>query len=152
MMIIPTRIFNLSKQASAALLTSVLFYCSGVSAADAVTLTLTVDNIRDDSGHVLVALYQGQEAYKTNKDAKNQMVKATKGKVDVVFEGLAPGEYAIKMFHDENDNQKLDFNVLGIPKESYGFSNNVGRFGEPDFEEARFTVGETDLSVQINLF
>ena len=121
------------------------------SAAHATDLTLTIGNIRDDNGHVLVALYQGQEAYKSNETDLHQMVKAAKGEAQMVFENLSPGEYAIKMFHDENDNQKLDFNVLGIPKESYGFSNNVGRFGEPEFNEARFVIDEENLSIQIDL-
>jgi len=48
------------------------------------------------------------------------------------------GQYAIKVFHDENANGELDINFLGIPKESYGFSNHArGRFGPPPFAEAR---------------
>ena len=79
------------------------------------------------------------------------MVKVSKSEEVITFSDLPDGEYAIKLFHDENDNKKLDFNMLGIPKESYGFSNNVGQFGQPDYKEAKFTVKENTM-IDINLF
>ena len=70
--------------------------------------------------------------------------------VRVIFANLEAGDYAVMLFHDANSNGELDSNMLGIPSEGYGFSNNVGRFGKPDFEEAMFTVtGET--AIEINL-
>ena len=43
---------------------------------------------------------------------------------------LEEGTYSIGFFIDKNDNEKLDTNFLGIPKEQFGFSNDVmGRFG-----------------------
>ena len=67
------------------------------------------------------------------------------GKVDLQnheINGILPhGEYAIAIFVDANGNGKMDKNFLGIPKEQYGFSNNVmGRMAAPSFEQARFEV------------
>ena len=57
---------------------------------------------------------------------------------------LPAGRYAVKAFHDENDNGELDTNLVGIPSEGYGFANDPSTtFGPPDFEEAAVTVGET---------
>jgi uncharacterized protein (DUF2141 family) len=56
-----------------------------------------------------------------------------------VFEDLSPGTYGISAFHDRNDNQKLDTNLIGVPVEDYGASNNArGVFGPPKFDDARF--------------
>jgi uncharacterized protein (DUF2141 family) len=56
-----------------------------------------------------------------------------------VFEDLPPGTYGISAFHDRNDNQKLDTNLIGVPVEDYGASNNArGVFGPPKFDDARF--------------
>ena len=56
-----------------------------------------------------------------------------------VFEDLPPGTYGISAFHDKNDNQKLDTNLIGVPVEDYGASNNArGVFGPPKFDDARF--------------
>lgn len=56
------------------------------------------------------------------------------------FEGLAPGDYALAVIHDENGNARLD-TMVGIPREGFGFSQNprIG-FGPPRFAAARFAV------------
>lgn len=41
-----------------------------------------------------------------------------------VTDNLAPGDYGVVTIHDENGNQKLDRNLIGIPKEGFGFANN----------------------------
>ncbi|MDQ2646856.1 MAG: DUF2141 domain-containing protein [Myxococcota bacterium] len=56
-----------------------------------------------------------------------------------VFEDVPPGSYGISAFHDRNDNEKLDTNLIGVPVEDYGASNNArGVFGPPKFDDARF--------------
>jgi uncharacterized protein (DUF2141 family) len=60
--------------------------------------------------------------------------------------------YAVMVFHDENSNGKLDKNILGIPKEGYGASNNLARkMRPPTFDEARFSIS-SDQSVEVKLF
>ncbi len=69
------------------------------------------------------------------------------------FDNLPVGTYAIAIFHDSNNNKKLDKNWVGIPKEGYGFSNNVfGTFGPPSFQEASFKVkanNTTNLKIKL---
>jgi uncharacterized protein (DUF2141 family) len=55
------------------------------------------------------------------------------------FVGVASERYAVSVFHDENSNGKLDRNLLGIPREGVGASNNaVGHFGPLKFDDAAF--------------
>lgn len=63
-----------------------------------------------------------------------------------------PGQYAVAIYHDRNKNQKFDKNLLGIPSEPFGMSNNP-RFGmkAPEFEEAVFDVPETGTAISISL-
>ena len=119
--------------------------------ANAAELTVKVSDIGDEKGHLMVALYSGEESFTKGKSGWSSKVKVTQSEEAITFSDLPDGDYAIKMFHDENDNQKLDFNMLGIPKESYGFSNNVGRFGQPKYKEAKFNVKE-NTTIDINLF
>ena len=57
------------------------------------------------------------------------------------FTGFPPGHYALTLFHDENNNRRLD-TVLGIPREGFGFSRNpVIRFGAPKFEQVNVELG-----------
>ncbi|SFS06039.1 DUF2141 domain-containing protein [Sphingomonas jatrophae] len=56
------------------------------------------------------------------------------------FDGLASGNYAVALIHDENGNRKLD-TFAGLPREGFGFSRNPAiRFGPPRFDAARFTL------------
>jgi uncharacterized protein (DUF2141 family) len=69
------------------------------------------------------------------------------------FAAVAPGAYAVAVVHDENGNGRLDRNLLGIPTEGVGASNNpVSHFGPPKFGDARFDYsgGIVTLSVQMH--
>ena len=63
------------------------------------------------------------------------------------------GEYAITLFVDFNGNKKIDKNFLGIPKEPYGFSNNViGNMSAPTFDQAKFVfLGPTTQNIKLRI-
>ncbi len=69
------------------------------------------------------------------------------------FEDFPPGAYAITVIHDENMNGKLDTNWLGIPKEGYGFSNDVKPLrGATPFSVASFKYDGEPLDLTIRLY
>lgn len=118
------------------LLLILLALLSGIVAAQ--TLTVKIGNIKDDAGQISVAVYNLEKEY-MKKPFVAKSTKAVKGAVEIVIEGLAAGTYAITIMHDANDNKKLDSNLIGIPKEGFGFSNNaMGSFGPPSFDKAKF--------------
>ena len=82
-------------------------------------LTVNISGLDSDNGKVMIALYDG-EAQFLSKRYKSAMIKSTDKKVTYIFEGVPKGEYAVSFFHDENDNNKMDTNFIGIPKEDYG--------------------------------
>jgi uncharacterized protein (DUF2141 family) len=54
---------------------------------------------------------------------------------------VAPGAYAIAVVHDANGNGDMDFDLLGLPQESYGFSNGArSLLGPPSFDAAAVRV------------
>ncbi len=68
------------------------------------------------------------------------------------FERLAPGTYAVTVFHDENDNRRFDKNWIGIPREAWGVSNHVRpRLRAPRFDEARFEIAGGEHAVEIQI-
>lgn len=119
--------------------------------AVAADLTVKVTDVEKGKGHLMIALYKSEEDYKSDKASFAQKVEALNSQEIVIFENLPDGEYAIKMYQDENDNNEMDFNMMGIPKEGYGFSNNVGMFGAPEYTEAKFPVKES-TAIEIDLF
>ena len=61
---------------------------------------------------------------------------------------LEKGSYGIKVLVDVNGNGKMDFNFFGLPKEQYGFSNNViGLLGEPKFDKAFIEINDNKKTV-----
>lgn len=72
--------------------------------------------------------------------------------VIVVIDSLEYGEYAIRIFHDENENEKIDTNIFGIPTEDYGYSNDASSwFGPPSWEKAKFLFNQSDMTIEIKV-
>ncbi len=93
-------------------------------------------------GMLNLVLCPTADSYASEKGCRLVQVKAEGSVVRIVLNDVAPGTYAIKAFHDVDRNGKLDTNLMGIPKEPYGFSNDaMGTFGPPSFEQAAFKVG-----------
>lgn len=129
-------------------LSMILLLSQNASAAE---LTINISDVEQGKGHLLIALFEGKENYNDGKSVQATKVKAEHKKESVVFKDLIDGEYAVKMYQDENDNDELDSNMMGIPKEGYGFSNNVGMFGTPKYKEAKFIV-EDNTVIEVDLF
>jgi len=99
-------------------------------------LQVTVTNIKGDKGDIIVGIFDSDETF-LKKPLDGRLAKANGDSITVVFENLKPGKYAISVLHDANKNKDLDKNKLGIPKEGFGFSNNVlGAMGPPSFDRA----------------
>ena len=120
------------------------------------TLTVRVTNARNAKGVIRAALFPSADGFPgdTSKAVRVQSTQIDPKTLssEIVFAGIPPGAYAIAVFHDENMNGKLDKNVLGMPKEGYGASNNPKKkMGPPTFEETSFSL-RGDQSVEIKLF
>lgn len=128
-----------------------LFFGTMVCAQN--TVTVEVTNIKNSKGSIGLAIYNVAETFtEDNAEFKGVKVDAKKGSVTAVFEDIPTGTYAIAVLHDKNNNDKMDFNLFGMPKEAYGFSNNAkGLMGPPKFEKASFEVkeGNTSLSIKV---
>jgi uncharacterized protein (DUF2141 family) len=133
------------------LITALMLMASSLS--QAASLNVQVNDIEEPTGKLMIKLVNSKEAYEGKaKPSAGRMIEiSNKGQLNVRFDDLAPGTYAIMIMHDENSNGKLDSNILGIPKECYGFSNNPRVMRQPTFEEAKFEVKEGDQAISINL-
>ncbi|HEY1872489.1 MAG TPA: DUF2141 domain-containing protein [Chitinophagaceae bacterium] len=118
------------------------------------TLTINLTNFRNNKGHAGLTLFKGEEGFPKSpeKAVRALYVPIANNKAVVVFDNLPEGEYAISVYHDENDNKKMDTNFFGIPKEGVGASNNArGHLGPPKYSDARFVfrVNQQTISIQI---
>jgi uncharacterized protein (DUF2141 family) len=113
-----------------------------------ITISVTIDNVKNDTGKVMLALHTS-ETFMKGKGIKNTETEIKDGKVTITFENVLPGDYAIMALHDENENGRMDFQDNGMPLESYGISNNVMSFGPPVYDDAKFKVEGENLELNI---
>jgi uncharacterized protein (DUF2141 family) len=122
---------------------------------DSVTLTVRIVGARNTNGVVRVALFHNREGFPgdASKAFRTQPAKIDPQTLtaQVVFTQIPEGGYAVMVFHDENQNGKLDKKVVGIPKEGYGASNNPPKkLRAPNFDEARLALS-SDKTVEVRL-
>ena len=114
---------------------------------------LSVNIEIDDSsnGFVYVSLHSKSDTFpkKGNEAPYMKRVKISGKKAKVIFTKIPYGTYAISAFYDENGNGKLDYNILGIPKESAGISNNYSGF--PKWEKSKFELTDSSITQVIKL-
>jgi len=119
-----------------------------VASAD---LTITITGIEEPGGMIHWAVFDSPETYAGDGApviaARSRVADAG---LSATVHGLSPGRYAVRLFHDSNGNGELDRNVLGIPSEAYGFSNDAGARGPASFEEAAVVV-EGNARIEVRL-
>lgn len=123
------------------------------------SVRLELDNILQSEGQILAAMYNDATDWELDVSSDNPslqvstfIIDAEQGSIDLVFDSLDAGTYAISLFHDINSNGILDKdNVLNtFPKEPYAFSIAEGPFfGAPDFIDCSFIL-EEDETLELN--
>src|SRR5262245_14060955 len=105
------------------------------------TIVVSIEGFRNAAGHARVALFNHEAGFPDSESAayRKAVVDIDGGRAELPFADVPPGEYAVAMYHDENDDGKLNKGLFGIPKEGYGVSNNLIHVTRaPRFTEARF--------------
>lgn len=119
-------------------------------------LEIKITNIENGSGTIYIAILDSAEDWlKSDSESKpfrdaTQAVSSTDDLV-VSIGDLPPGKYAISLFQDLNGDAEMDTNFVGFPKEPFGFSAPMGKFGPPKFDEAAIEVSGENTSVEISL-
>ena len=137
------------------LLTSfILILICKTNTAQTNQVKLNIATLNTDKGHVLVALFNNSNGFPEDatKAYKTAKIKSAKGTRTILINDIPPGQYAVAVFHDSNDDGKMNKNMLGIPKEGYGVSNNVKNLmSAPTFKEAKFShKAFTELNIDVN--
>ncbi|WP_299887693.1 DUF2141 domain-containing protein [uncultured Lacinutrix sp.] len=114
-------------------------------------IVVNISNINTIEGTLVIGLYDNESNF-LKKRIKGKLEKVSQSTASVTFTNIEPGDYAISLFHDANDNKKMDTFIFGIPKEDYGTSNNAkGIMGPPKWEDAVFTVKDKNVIQNIKL-
>ncbi len=115
-------------------------------------LTIQIDNIEAVKGDIRIGVFNASDKFlKQGYTFKTYKVAVTDTTQTIIIDDLPKGEYAFIMYHDKNGDGKMNRNLIGIPKEAFGFSNNVRpKLSKPTFEACKFVL-EDKLELHIRL-
>ncbi len=133
-------------------LLQLLFFLVPFLSISQYAISVEVQNVKSSEGTISVAVYNTSEGFlKFEYVYMKESCVAKKGSTFLTINNIPEGTYALAVFHDENDNEELDTNWLGIPKEAVGFSNaKMKTFGPPDFEDCALVL-DTNKEVVIRI-
>jgi len=130
----------------------VLVSLVSLARGETVAITVEIFVITPPNGQIVVGLYRNSDRFpEPGKTFRSQTSPVTGEKMTVVFKNIPKDTYAIALYHDHNSNGQFDKNLLGIPLEAYGFSNNVSvTVTPPAFKDAAFAF-DGNRTIRIKL-
>jgi uncharacterized protein (DUF2141 family) len=118
------------------------------------SLTVTIEGLKNQEGQVCLSLFSSAQGFPDESDraVASRCIRAESIPLSVTFSNLSPGNYAVAVIHDANNDGKLNTGFLGIPKEGIGFSQNPRlRFSAPSFEDTSLSISELGIQAQVQL-
>lgn len=132
----------------------VLFFGGTQLLAQEFNLTLKVTDLEVIEGSsVMIAVYNSEETYFDSEQMfANAAVAVDAEEVSYTFEGFPAGNYAIAIYHDEDNDGEMDRKWYGPPKEGYAFSNNFTSAMRPArYDDAVFELkGDKSITIKMN--
>lgn len=112
------------------------------------TIKIFVPNVSGTEGKVIFGLYSENTFMKKEPDF-GVASEINNGTSQAIFTEVPAGSYAIIVIHDENNNQKMDFETNGLPTEDYGTSGEMNLYGPPIWESSKFDFDGTEKDMEI---
>lgn len=118
-----------------------------------VVMVLEVNNIETSTGNIMIHLCRNQQEFLGSVPVPYAFFFPAKKNTVTAKITIPKGIYAVKIFHDANENKVLDLNTANHPIEKFGFSNNFfGSYSElPPYEKVLISIEKAENFVRINL-
>lgn len=118
-----------------------------------VVMVLEVNNIESSTGNIMIHLCRNQQEFIGQVPVPYAFFFPSKKNTVTAKITIPKGMYAVKIFHDENENKVLDLNAANHPVEKFGFSNNFfGSYSElPPYEKVLISIEKAENFIRINL-
>jgi uncharacterized protein (DUF2141 family) len=116
-------------------------------------ITVNIEEIQQEQGTIRVALFTENDKFLEIPSYNRDIPANGQKSIQLDFENIPYGVYAISIYHDLDDNGELDTNFLGIPKEPVGFSNEYKpTMSAPKFNKAKFELNKPALSQTVKMY
>lgn len=114
-------------------------------------LTIIISGLKNDKGEIQIGLFNSEESWEDKKEKfHGAKIKIKNNRAEWVIKNIPYGEYAIKFFHDENMDDKINTNFFGIPSEIYGFYLcGISKYIPPSFNKAKFIFKSKTITIEI---
>jgi uncharacterized protein (DUF2141 family) len=140
--------------ASSVALVANLFPTGSLAADSIPQIEIHVTGFQTSDGDLLALLFASANGFPQDDSLAVQRVRVPLDATvaTAVFRDVPHGTYAVVVCHDENSNGDCDANLLGLPREGIGVSNNPPRrWGPPRFSDARFDFRSENASLDVRL-
>ena len=130
-----------------------LFIPAKTFAGQSAQIVINAFNFKNDNGTARFSLYNRAKGFPSKHKYAHfsASVPIINNSATVRFENVSYGEYGISVLHDENNNYKMDSNLIGMPKEGFGISNYKDKKARPSYDKAKIIVDD-DVVININMF
>lgn len=118
-----------------------LFFIAWCQMVNAAELIVRLENA-PSTGNAIFLLFDSANAFGDMRDPAKIVKHRLDNRDHYRIENVSPGTYALLVYYDENGNDRLDRNFIGIPKEPLGFSNSYQPKGPPSYSRAAFVLTE----------
>lgn len=116
-----------------------------------VKVKLKVEGVEKNVGKIYVSVFNSESTYKAREVYESFSLNADNETVTKDL-NLPAGQYLFSIYQDSNGNGKLDTNLIGIPREKFGFSNYEGRSAPGSFNRHRIEIREGCNEVVVRLY
>jgi uncharacterized protein (DUF2141 family) len=115
------------------------------------TIRIYIPNLKEGKGEILISLFNEEKGFPEKTTLAFRTWRLVPGK-NLELTGIPSGKYALAILHDFDDNQKMTYNILGIPQDGYASSPDGGpKLTKPRYNNALFrhSCNGTDLTIPI---
>ena len=131
------------------LIGSLIYISLGFLYSSTIKFPVIIKNIRNAKGRLSIGVFKDADSFEKEKPYKIILIPKKElvgGTVKASIE-LEPGVYALSILDDENNDYKMEYNMVGLPKEGFGFSNYYhGGFSKPNFKQFLVVINSSEKS------
>jgi uncharacterized protein (DUF2141 family) len=131
--------------------TSILLLLLSIGSMAQVNLKLEIAGVEKNGGKVYVSVFNSEKSYNNRDVFKSFSLDPNAISINALLK-LTEGEYLFSIYQDNNDNGVLDTNLVGIPKEKFGFTNYDGKRAPGNFKRHRILITGNNSEVLVNLY
>lgn len=116
-----------------------------------ITVKLKIENAEKNKGNIYVSIFNSETSYKAREVFLSFSLDSDSDKVTKEI-SLLSGQYVFSIYQDCNENKKLDTNLIGVPKEKFGFTNYDGKSAPGGFNRHKVVINEKFNDVVVKLY